>query len=601
MNTPEPSTPPRDARAAAFILAAVAAGAVTLFAVAARHGLDLTDEGFYLNNFRHWDATPLFTLFGAYFQLPYRLLNESVWAMRMLGALLLIGTGAWCASELMRSHDRLVARPGSDPVAIAAAAAGVTAFNYYGGFIVPHTPSYNTLALICALAATALTMRTARALADARPLPAWPALALGGVISIGVANKFSAGALVAIVEAVIAAVILGPAPPWRRIGLALAVALAGFALNILVLVAVDPDIFVRFRQGLAIQLALLPRDPAAEYLRFASRELPHGVFEAARMLVWPTAFALAVLGLGRLLGRSGWLASVAVSGFVASAMYLGFVRHRGLRIEFLTLVAVALWAFWAFRRGPPAGRRDGVRGHALTGALLALPFACSFGTNNAMLEHMAMAGVFPSIVIVSALRSLRIERRLHAWAFVLSLSVVAAAPSEIFVRQWLNGADTYRLGAPLRLQTTPLPANPAGVATLVDARTARTVGDFLEITRDSGFQPGTAFLDFTGQTPGLVMLAGGRPIGAAWIAGGGPFRGDDAAALAVSMLSASELRAAWLISSEDSSTRIRSWRRIVEAKLGAFPYEEVGRMSLPDPSSSDKAVDITILVWRPRP
>lgn len=582
-------------------MAVVAAGALAVFASMARHGLDLTDEGFYLLNFRYWNATPVFTLFGAYLQIPYRLLGESLWAMRMLGAILLVSSSAWCAWQLMLAQGGSAGASNPRPIAASAIAAGITAFNYYGGFIVPYTPSYNTLALICALTATALTIRVARALARGFDVPMLPALALGLVISVGVANKFSAGVLVALIDALIAAVILWRTAPWRRVGLALAWALAGFVLNAAILVAVDPDLPLRFKQGISIQLALLPRDLAGEYVRFISSQLPHGLFEALRMLLWPTALALSVLALGKMLGGPRWVTSVAAAGFLASAMFIGFARHRGLRIEFISLAAVLLWIFWAATSraaGEPLARW---RAHALAGAMLAMPFAYSFGTNNSMLEHMAMASVFPSLLIACALYRLRSERRLQEWAFVLSLGVLAVAPAEVFVRQWLNGEFTYRLGSPLKQQNTRLPANPAGVETLVDDRMAETTGAFLRITREAGLQPGTAVFDFTGQAPGLVMLAGGRPIGAAWIAGGGQFRGDDAATVAVSMVRASDLRRAWFLSSDDSFARISSWRRIVEAKLGSFPYEEVGRMTLPDPSSPDKTVSITLSVWRPLP
>ena len=387
------TSPPQNSRAAVFVLAAVAAGAFALFALMARHGLDLTDEGFYLLNFRHWNSTPVFTLFGAYLQLPYRLLDESLWAMRVLGAVLLICSGTWCARELILGQGLPAASSTPYPVAAASIAAGMTAFNYYGGFLVPYTPSYNTLALISALTATALTMRTARTLANGVDFPASSTFALGLVISIGVANKFSAGALVALVDAALAAVILWRRARWRRVGIALAIVVAGCLLNIVVLAAVDPDVLTRFRQGIAIQMALLPRDVAAEYLRFISAELPRALSEAARMLIWPTAFAIAVLGFGKVFGPRPWLASVAVSGFLGPAMYLAFVRHRSFRIEVVSLVAVLLWSFWTVSPRTAGERRPGWRTHAMAAAVLAIPFAYSFGTNNVMLDHMAMAAV----------------------------------------------------------------------------------------------------------------------------------------------------------------------------------------------------------------
>ncbi len=609
MRVPQQSTPPHwsgatrralgATRVAAPLLGAVAAGLFALFAIVARHGLDLTDEGFYLLNFRHWHSVPAFTLFGAYFQIPYRLFGESLWAMRMLGMILLIGTGTWCAFQLMLIRDVLMSQQGSAWIAPASIAAGLTALNYYGGFVVPYTPSYNTLALISALLCTALTMQVGRAFVLKGSIPGTAAFALGLAISMGVANKFSAGTLVALFDGVIAAAIVWRRVPVRQVALTAALVVTGFLLNALVLVLIDPQILIRLNQGIVIQLALLPRNITAEYARFLSEELPNGVHMAARMLLWPVLFSTAVLVGGRFIGRPAGAASSAIVAFLTLALYVGFIRHRAFRIEFVSMVALVLWVAWAARRIALGERPWSARTLVVDGAMLAMPFAYSFGTNNVMLQHMGMAAVFPSLLIASSLRSFRREGLLHEWAFIGSLALLAATPSEVFVRQWLNGEHTYRLGAALGDQNVKLPPNPARVESLVDQRMARTVDRFLELTRAAGMKPGAALFDLTGQAPGLVVLAGATPIGAAWIAGGGSFRGDAAARLAVSLLDASELRRAWLMTSEDSFARVPSWREVVQAKLGSFPYEEAGRMTLPDPSSPDKTVRITISLWKP--
>lgn len=586
------------------ILATLALAQLLLFAMVARHGFDLTDEGFYVLNYRHWDATPAFTFFGAYLRPPYHWLSESVWAMRMLGMVSMVLAGILCARELMLSQDLLSRNSASAGLGGAAIAGGMTALDYYGGFIGPYTPSYNTLALVCALLCLALTLSVARSLLTGRPGPKLPAMALGLLLSVGIANKFSTGTIVAVLDALIALALLWNKVPQRAVGVAVLCALAGFAMNFAALAIIDPDLLLRFRQGVAIQLVILPRDLAAEHARFLAVELPSGLFQAARILLWPTVFGTVIAAGGRFLGYRPGSDSVALCGFVVLAMFNGFVRHRDFRIELLWLVAFALWCGGALmhpRPTPPVARTASGREVILGAAILLMPLAYSFGTNNSLLRHMGMAGVFPSLLIVSRLRAMRRDSLLKGWALLAGLCAVAVVPAEIFVRQWSNASYTYRLGTPLRAQTVQLPRNPAHIETLVDASMAEAVAGFLRLAAAAGIHSGSAVLDFTGQGPGLVALTGAKPIAASWIAGGGGFDGASAAKLAVSMVDPAALRSAWLLSSDDSFARVASWREIVASRLGEFPFEQAGRVSIPDPTSSDKNVRMSISIWKPRP
>jgi len=88
----------------------VVAGEVAMFLAAAGRGLDLTDEGFYLLTFQHWTEWPSVSLFGAYFSLPYQLFGQSVWAIRVLGFILLLTACVWFSREVHRAFDALALR-----------------------------------------------------------------------------------------------------------------------------------------------------------------------------------------------------------------------------------------------------------------------------------------------------------------------------------------------------------------------------------------------------------------------------------------------------------------------------------------------------------
>jgi hypothetical protein len=527
-----------------------------------------------------------------------------VWAMRTLGFVVLFAAGVWFGREVCRSFDALDSKATGDGIGAASLAAGASIWSYYGAFVVPYTPSYNLLTLACAFGAMALTLRLGRAVfqGDRRTLDV-DSFALGLLTSIGLASKFSAGILVFALGALVFAVFA-----WRRLDACACarigtLGLAGIAVNVAALWFADPTLATRFQRGLAVTLAMMPRSPSNELARFFMTEVPDAIAIALRILLWPLTLATAALVAGaRLRERRPALDSIAIAAFVAGAMWAIYVKdNRVHRIALVSLVAVTLaLARWWLARRNDASAPPSRRSLLASAALLAIPFAYSFGTNNPLLRHMGMAAAFLAVMAIAQLRSMWIERSISHWAFTFSLVLVAALPAEIVVRQWTSGEYTYRLGAPLSAQVAPMPPNAAGIAVGVTPALARGVGDFLRLARESGFVAGQPMIDFTGQSPGLVAAAGGVPLGAIWFVGGPMFDGDRMASLSLRYADDKDVRRAWLITSSDSFARIGTWSSIVENKLGGVAHEEAGRMTVPDPTSDDKTKTIEITLWRPK-
>jgi len=580
----------------------VVAGEVAMFLAAAGRGLDLTDEGFYLLTFQHWTEWPSVSLFGAYFSLPYQLFGQSVWAIRVLGFILLLTACVWFSREVHRAFDALALRMMPDGIAAASVAGGASVWNYYGAFVVPYTPSYNLLTLACALAAMALAMRVGRSLFQHDSATLYrDSFTLGVVASVGIASKFSAGVLVLGLCALVI-VAFG----WRRvetrIAARIAVALAaGAALNVAALWLADPDLPTRFQRGIAVTLAMYPRSPANELIGFLFTDVPQAVALSLRILMWPLLIAFAVLAAGWWVARRALFDSLAVAVFVAGATWVTYVKdNRAHRLVLLTLVALGLaLARWWLARGRPTNASP-ARSWWAAAAVLAVPFAYSFGTNNPLLRHMGMAAAFPAVLATMLVRSMWTERSISRWAFALSLVLLATFPAEIVVRQWTSGQYTYRLGAALGEQTARMPANAGRIDVTVHPSLARTVGDFLALTRESGFVAGQPMIDFTGQSPGLVALAGGVPVGAIWFVGGPLFDGDGMARLSLSYVDAKDVRRAWLLTSDDSFARIATWQSIIETHLGGVAHEQAGHVVVADPTSDDKTKTIDVILWRPK-
>lgn len=586
-------------RLAAFVLIAVLH--VGLFSLAATRGLDLTDESYYLLSFRHWADAPAASFFGTYMSLPYLLVGHSLWAIRVVGFLLLLGTGVWFAKALADAIDTLEARTSRCYVSDAALSAGMAVWSYYGAAAGPYTPSYNLLTLACALASCAVSLRLGRALfqGDARHLLAM-AFVLGFVASMGIAVKFTAGALILGIDVLILAV-LG----WRRIDVlstyrvALGL-LAGLVANLALLTTVDHDLVTRFQHAISIALAMLPREPLAELGAFALVEFPQDFIRGPRILLWPFVFAIAAMAIGPRIVSRQLARGVALVGFVVGAMLVIYVKdNRAHRFTLLTLLAISLALGWILMRRKASLPIANGRACLLAAAMVCMPFAYAFGTSNLVLLQMGMAGAFPAALAVSRLKAMRADALIPGGALTLCLLVMAVLPAEIVVRQWLDGSFTYRLGAPLARQTTEMAPNAAGIDVLVERRVAAGLNAFLDLARESGLAPGQPMIDFTGQSPGLVAVCGGVPLGALWLIGGGSFNGDQAARVALGYVSERDIRRAWLLTSDDSFARIGSWREIVEAKLGGLAHDRVGQVTMPDPTSSDKNKTIEVTLWRP--
>jgi len=582
----------------AIVIVAVQA---VMFIVAARRGFDLTDESFYLLTYRHWTEWPSVSLFGAYFTWPYVLVGHDVWAMRLLGFALLLGAAIWFGSEAQRAFGALVGRRSRDGELATAVAAAAAIWSYYGASPVSPTPSYNLLTLACALVVLALALRLGRIVHDDAPRGRLAtAFALGLVGSVGVASKFSSGLLVlALALAVFAALAWHrlDAGGWSRVVLA---AIAGLALNLLALWIADPGLPLRFERGIEVTLAMMERSATGEVAALVFGALPQDALHALRVLLWPLLFAVLALTAGAQLRRRPLADALAVAVFVAGALVYTFVKdNRFYRVVLVTWIAVLLGcaALWLLRARLASGAR--VRSLVVAGAILVVPFAYSYGTSNALLQHMGMAAIFPLVIAAVLIRTMWLERAVPTWLFAGALALLAALPAEIVVRQWVDGRYTYRLGASLAEQTVPLPANPGGIDLDVTPALARSLESYLLLLRSAGFSSGQPLIDFTGQSPGLVAIANGAPVGAIWYIGG-VYAGERMARMSLGWVDAAQVRRAWLLTTPDGATTIASWRSIVEEKTGTFAHEEAGRFTIPDPSSDDKTKTIEVTLWQPK-
>ena len=124
-----------------------------------RHGMDFTDEGFYLN----WISNPFIypvshTQFGFVYHPLYELLDGNIAALRQANILIFFGLGWILMSTFFKTILAFRPLPGWHGAAITSGLA-VLAFVHFNNYLWLPTPNYNSLALqSLMLAATGLLL-----------------------------------------------------------------------------------------------------------------------------------------------------------------------------------------------------------------------------------------------------------------------------------------------------------------------------------------------------------------------------------------------------------------------------------------------------------
>ena len=132
---------------------------VGLYVWMAPRGFDFTDESFYFLNYPYWrDLIGTVSFFGAFFEWPFRMLSQSVPAIRIFSLLLLLASSAFFTREVLGYVSRRDDSTSETPWAFVAVGMAASLF-YFGHLSTLRAPSYNLLALCSMLLATGLLLR----------------------------------------------------------------------------------------------------------------------------------------------------------------------------------------------------------------------------------------------------------------------------------------------------------------------------------------------------------------------------------------------------------------------------------------------------------
>lgn len=605
-NSPSPDPPPDPGIAAIIALGVATAGAVclivwVLYSCAA--GLDLTDEGYYLN----WISTPdqypaSHTQFGFIYHQLYVALGRDLVALRQVNLLIVLGL-SWLLFSMHLLRQRPVHASGVGPVATALVLSTSSLCVLY--YWLP-TPNYNTLALQALLGgAIALTW-----IVHSGGARLWPWLTLGAAGWLAFMAKPTTAMVMGIVFLVALSILR--LLRWRRLMIAVSTSTALLVVSAWMIDGSIAQFIDRLRIGAADLERLQGKYELAEIFRFdpltlTNRELILLCCTAGLVAVG-TYFALSLSPAGhKAVARGAMLAAILLFalGVASYSVLPSPLSLLGLTItpafsyastsdwisnfpfigaQLLAFPAGA-WLARLLRLEPLPSAREWV----LASAFGLLPLAYVFGTNGNYWAAAGGAGVFwVAAATVPVIARSREARWIHL--LPLSIAVVAVATAIIAV----STEAPYRQVVPLRRDTGTVRVR--GAKLRVPAEMANYLTSATWLAASSGFEAGSPIIDLSGRSPALLHIINARAIGLAWLCGG--YQGSESMVFAsLKRVPNDVLRRSWVLDEPDGPRHLSP---DVLRRLGLDlerDYVVVGSLQTPP---ADYAKSFTQRLHRPK-
>lgn len=532
-----------------------------------RYGFDLTDESFYVLNFRWWkDFEFLVSYFGAYLSPLFTLAGENIYLMRIAGGVMLALSSIYFAYSLTRNLG-LDNSPRTVPWTVLAAAISGS-FCYYIGLRTLYTPSYNLLSLVLLLVTTGLTLDLRRE-GNGFGKQFIYLLLIGALFWVKSSSAVTAVALHGLIRWI-------DSRSWLKLAAHCGLLAIGILVNGALLSLANGNALSRLRAGTSYYLELSPRH-LADALPFLA-SVPYGLARTVPL------FALIVV-LARLFKRHSGIevniASMAI--LVLSALFFSI---KATSLGYIAVCA-ALISLLYIHKHRPAWQES-----AKLALICIMPFGYGIGSTNNLFLMNAMALVFPLTVLGLVVSEPFSRFRRPDLMIPLCALIITLVPLSNLLKPWFQAKWSHRLMQPLRDMETPLDFTGS---LLVDASTADSVNTMTQKLKLHGFRPGEPMLEFSGHTPGLVLAAGGRPLGTAWLLGG--YDGSHRAAQRLlERLPEEDVARAWLLV-EPNGNESLPWMELAPGRLNPRTHRRVDSFQFPDPLAPGKSR--TVEIWAP--
>lgn len=593
------------------VSALVLLGVLAVFGVLlglADRGLDITDEGYYIQNILRPDDVKIAPVdFGRYFRIfgsdIVDVRRGAILAQGLVAALL-----AWAVLRVVALGAPRPRAPERAALMGVAALAGVSGVTQWWLL----TPSYNSLAFIGAVVMVTGAVLFAGGGAFRKPRPG---LLAAGLVGFGAALAFAGkphtAAVIGVLTLPFAVAVVG----LRRALLPGALASMTFAALLLahsIVLDGGPSAYAQ-RLRDAMELALLMGGGHGANAVLGNLWL--GLSTLGTRMTWTPFVVLAptLIGLvvalavtARLWPRTRGVGAVILALGVALAMGFAFVAwlvwYRSVLVlylghwvlEMVVLLGIVALVAWGLDNLPGGARAmpgpaiHPRRRQAIVAVYLAaVGFLLPLGTGIEWSAALGGGYVFLLLALFLLLR-VGVPDAPH----VLSMAAVALAVLPVPYTALESYRAPYRLIGTVGEQTDPLPFLGNPTVMRVDPATAHWGQGLQALALAGGWTPGTPLIDMTGATPAAAAVLGGRAPVVAWLVGGYP-GSVDLFVTALGHAAPELLDAAWVLTAPDGE------RAIPEAAMRAaglnFPdaYEPLGEVVTGWRNEAQ-------ILWRPR-
>jgi hypothetical protein len=226
--------------------------------------------------------------------------------------------------------------------------------------------------------------------------------------------------------------------------------------------------------------------------------------------------------------------------------------------------------------------------------LISMPFVGAIGTNNNLWIQSSLFFYFTFLsgFLLWLLNSDYGKIRLKASLVMLATLILTLGSLTTSIN------NPYRQITPLQENNLELTANNRVDNLKVSKEVFISINSMYKQLNKIGFKPNTPIIDFTGQSPTTLFLAGAYPLGDTWLLGG--YQGSDQFALGkLSKIDCNLLSKAWLLIEKGGPRSLNHSKLLSELGLNLSDYTAVGKWNTP--RGAGGYIDIrTQLLFEPR-
>lgn len=540
------------------ILFATGAGcslaAVATYIYFSQSGIDLTDEGFYLNWLEHFYEYPaLTTLFAVAYKPIYFLAGKNITALRISNILLVLATGIYIQLRAIERPSRekknyLYSRD----FTLIAIIMGPTSLLALGSWT---TPSYNHLTYIgCALICCSL-IPYADIKNESHHIPtSLEGILLSCGLTLAFLGKPSSGLTLMLIVIIFATTRNKSAR--FKIFTSLGCSLISFALlaswttggaTILIEKIMLGKEWIQVLDGgynpasLAVSVIkiilypLLLIVPLLVGLQLRIVSSWHSIDQSSRKNILITGVSLASITI-----------ILAFLTFSLSTNSLTRLNIFSFSLVVSTAITVNHSGKWQNLAAHLKSR--GIFPYYGAIAIALIPFCYGFGTNTSIwIKALSASSIYTALTLkmLSSSSSAAIAKRKDGIIACCILSLLLSMPG--ISRPIVH---PYRQDQPKWTYNSLLTISPANQNIYASESIYNYVTEAQKLLNKNGFTLGTPIIDMTGQSPTLVYILGGKAVGQAWMIGGYP-GSSKLAKRAISQIKKDDLDRAWIIAEED--------------------------------------------------